>query len=251
MRSMGFLALTALVACGGDTEDTASTAETGATETNPGVYDEELIVGMIEGHIGPLITFWTVGGIATSGTPDGCPAVETSGYDMTVTGGCTDNFGNSFEGTVVFDSSSDGSGTVTYSNWSMTEGGNTFTADGVSTIDSFATMTSNLTTTGNIRGFSSAKPTLTYVDYKQTNIDVIINQAHGSMKISGEMTVEGVDSFEVDASHDEAGACDASPDSFSAEMTGVGTITLEMNLGDECDNCIAWVNGDQSGEYCL
>lgn len=255
LRTTLLLALLPLAACGGKegddtaaTEDTSMTGETGTTETDVDPVHEDNIEALY-GAIDVPGQLFLVTAMMAMGSGD-CPVVVEAGTVTTISGGCTDDDGNTLSGTVVAEEIGEG-GTLTFSNWTIESGGDSVTVDGTATVDDNQALTSNFVVNGTAIEQEFLTPSITYSNFVQTDIMVTVMGSLGDNSNSGTMVAEGIDSFEVSGTQSEAEACDTVPDRAEIDLTGaVHSISYSLNPDNDCDPCVTWTHDGMTGEFC-
>jgi hypothetical protein len=207
--------------------------------------DVELLYESVDAPAGTMLGAMFIFGFMEAFEVE-CPVI-TSDEDtqsLKVEGGCTDEEGTTWTGSFEMDTNG-----ATWSGFDL--GG--MVIDGVQKIGQDGALTSNMSFSG--MDDDGRTLSVSYVNHRLTNIDDYITGAFegGPMayQTTGSVTVNDLGSFANTHSIDHAGSCMEEPDEGSTVLKGDFTIEFTPDGADECDGCIPWTSGDQSGSLCL
>ena len=243
-----------LTACPGKSDDDDSANDTG-TDNTDGDYTEEEVLFAAMGVELPGSLVFIMSMIGSFNEEGDCPSVTTSddGDTVTVQGGCTDDQGTTYEGTVVVASSNEGSqAVITYEGFSFSDTDGSLGMDGDMVVDAANKMTTNGTLSFDTNGDGNAL-VYTYTDHALDTISSYFDTLFGDpgdYTLSGQTELAGVDTFTIDGTVSHQGTCDLERDSLVLNLSGTrGDITI-LESEDTCDGCKDWSTAESSGTIC-
>lgn len=189
---------------------------------------------------------------ALFGDETSCPAVtQDSDTQWTLTGDCTAD-GSTWTGSAVVVEEADGSGGITYTGFGSDGGGMEMTLDGEQVIGADGSLTSDLVAVWDPG--SEVLITSTYSDYVLADLGEYMSGLMGSeatTTLAGTMEMDNLTSFEVSGSWSQDATCAEEWTSGSLTLSGAPEGDIVFTWGDgDCDGCVPWTYGDQSGEAC-
>jgi len=199
-----------------------------------------------------MMTFMTmfIGGM---GDDTSCPSMAEDGDTTTISGGCSDEDGESWTGTAVFTEPDDQTFTGVYVGF----GNGEFSMNGEVSGDADGVLTSNMSMTMTEENGSAAS--FSFVDHLTDNLEdqisMMFGEANSTINFSGGITLEDGAAFTVTGA--SVGAeCGGGEDSeivgvLDVMATGPTTVMI-TSVDDVCaEECVNWVNGDETGTVCL
>ena len=250
---------------GSATDDTDSTGDTGSNDTGeqdtgeskPALYD---IADIEQAHAGPQdlggFTFYAFVTVYVTNETS-CPTKTEVGDGIwKLSGnGCTDSNGTTFTGEVELDFSPDGWDIYRFSNWSQH---NSQSPTILTTVDGDLTLHSNGEGVWDasfeiLRESWMGSTTYQFTDFTYssvTELSNLYNGQGGTVTASGQVEVNGMDSFSTSMSVTENSNCDAEFDSMSLTMVGASETLTYTESASDCDGCTDWSSETRSGQIC-
>lgn len=233
-----------------DTHDTSADTDTGGQDDGYVVSGESTAAAALVGSQLPASIF-VVTLFASSQATD-CPVVtEVSSTTTTIDGGCTDENGTTFSGTVTIVQASEDRGTIDFDAWIVEDvSGTRASADGLVDIEiNGEQMGLGGTFLGaTYRDASYGVPTevsFTYTSWTQP-LDPDFPLAAGIS--TGAMTIDGTP-VSMSGDWDYVMECTARPTGGALVVTGGNVATFDFETA--CDACVPWTADDgASGEWC-
>jgi len=173
-----------------------------------------------------------------------CPTItEDDDGTLQIEGDCTDTEGQTWSG-----SASVGGTGVTWNEFDIFG----LTLDGTQTMGLDGSLVTNMTLDGDMG--DGVQLTYAYTDHTVTNYMSFFSAAFEGgpydYAVSGGVSVGELGDFTIESTVAHTGTCEYEPDSGSQTLTGPFTIVFTYDGAENCDGCIPWTSGDQSGEFC-
>lgn len=243
--------LIALVACGGGEKDSGG-GDTGGGGGGGGgsgyvFSDEASVSDALMASTSPMFGIL----VSMMMMDPRCPTVTTEGTTTTYTGGCTDENGITYSGTLVMTEGAEGAGSAAYDAWEMDGGGSYFYFDGTlslsQTPDYITTIATDAFTL--IIEDDESSISASYSDYSLTTPFTEAPEMETS--IAGTITVEGAGAFTASGSMLTTRDCESEPASGALVFTGANTLTFSPDGASNCDGCTPYTLSDGgSGQIC-
>jgi hypothetical protein len=234
LRTALFVPLSLLLACpgGGKDEDKLSDE------------DVEMLYMSVDAPAGFMLGAMFMFGFL-EGFEVECPVItsDEATQSLKVEGGCTDEDGQTWSGSFEMDMNG-----ATWSAFDLAG----MVVDGTQKIGLDGALTSNMSISGMDGGTGVD---VSYVNHRMTNFEGFMSTAFEggpvAYQTTGSVTISDLGSFGITHSIDHAGACEDEPDEGTTVLAGDFTIEFIADGAVECDGCIPWTSGDQSGSLCL
>lgn len=233
----------------GETGDTEDSGDTGSSLVNP--LAEEDLLGLWALAPAPAQLLQMVVQGLEAGDSIGCPTLREEGTKVVVEGGCTDDSGFTWSGSVWVDGASDAVH-LEFDHFGMSVSTASYSATGDllgSSVEGGLEVTGEfkLELTGyEAYGFPSPT-TLRY-----SSVDQVITDVGRPLLLSGGMEEIGVGALVVSAevSWDDS-VCAKEPIGGEAIFDGARSVILRFDGDTDCDSCFPWTASDgDSGEIC-
>jgi hypothetical protein len=240
------LLLMVLAACNGD-DDTNEPADTDEDGGNGSIADDTEAEALYNAAHLPAGAFLMVSLIGGFNGPEDCPAVTTTTNGFTLTGGCTDEDGQTWSGAATYEEGPT-EGTLTYDAFQTADADGTLRYDGVQLAAEDGTLTSDMTASGEAQDGQAVAWTY---DGHRIDAEAYLGMAFGDpgeYGVSGTVEIAGEGAFALSGSAARTeGGCDLEPDSGTIRA---GSATFEHDGAIACDGCIPYAAGSITGTIC-
>ena len=187
-----------------------------------------------------------------------CPTLEETGSTMTVTGGCTDSSGTTWNGSYVSVTSGKSS-VITYSDFGYTNadggiglsGSLDVTALGVKGAKGVELISDDFSLSY-IDGAQSKFLTIAYTDYALSGafFEMLWTEP-GSFTVQGQANISDMGQLSFSGGATSEQICASEYDSGAIVLEGSDTVTLDFDGAKTCDGCTPWTSeGGLSGAIC-
>ncbi|MBN2798547.1 MAG: hypothetical protein JXX28_05310 [Deltaproteobacteria bacterium] len=191
---------------------------------------------------------WSIVSGSITSLDNPCPTVEALDQGLRLSGGCTDDSGTAWSGTAEVMES----GLTTYAGFGTTAAAMSVLLDGAVQVDGDNGLSANLVASWDPG--TGVPVVYTYSDYGVTSLAdyfLLALGEEGATDLSGSMDVSGQATYTASGHLSNGEACPDEIDDGTLVLAGApdGDITYRWSSAD-CDGCIAWTYGAQSGSIC-